>query len=71
MSLLEDNFSESFLKGFSSALDIYPRIELPERLQSETQNSSLLVDVHALTSDFKKFEYDMNKAIQIYESSDK
>jgi hypothetical protein len=64
MSLLDENFAESFLRGFSSVWDISPRIELPERMQCKTLEESLLVDTRALESDFKKFSKDMDKAVQ-------
>lgn len=69
MSLSDKKSTECFFKGFTSVLDLSPKIDLPERFKYEPSNSWLLVDANALSDDWKKIGNDLENAMRKYDKS--
>ncbi len=69
MSLTNKKSSENFFNGFMSVLNLYPKIQLPERIERHSFDSGFLLDSDALNNDWKKIGNDLENSIREYENS--
>ncbi len=68
MSLYNKKSLDCFITGFESAFDLYPKIDLPERLEAFEKNGFVL-DESALRNDWKQIENDIENSRRNYDNS--
>lgn len=66
MSDLNKKSSDAFWKGFQSAVNLYPKIDLPEKCGFRDSNSN--PDAEALYNDWKKVGNDIENALRNYDN---
>ena len=65
--LSNNNFTDSFFEGFSSILDLCPKLELP--LRFKTPISPAEADYIALKGDWDKIGHDIKNSMKKYDQS--